>query len=109
MLFWVSFAVFFVCLIFESITSWIFIRRSKKYYPVLWEHAGSPTLMGNGDLVSAWPLTRYLLNKRYLEISCESSKSFAEKLRLPFLMGYFSAVVTVAIFFIVLFVFGSPA
>ena len=108
MIFIISFGVFFVCLIGESVTSWIFIQGSKKKYPMLWKHAGSPTLMGNGDLFSAWPLAKYILKKRYLKIDCKDSIVFAEKLRFPFLAGYFSAIVTVIWCFVALLIFGVP-
>ncbi len=108
MIFWVTFGIFVVCLIFESITSWMFIRGSKKKHPELWVHAGRPTLIGNGDLNNAWPLNKYLIYRQYEEIENEAAKEFAENLRIPFIFSYFSAVVTVAIFFVCLFVFGAP-
>ena len=108
MIFWSSFGVFAICLILESITSWMFIRGSKKEHPELWVHAGEPTLMGNGDLISAWPLNKYLIERRYKEIENEAAKSFAEKLRLPFVLSYFSALISVVVFFVCLFIFGKP-
>lgn len=108
MIFWTTFGIFAICLILESITSWIFIRGSKKNHPELWVHAGEPTLMGNGDLVKAWPLNKYLIDRRYLEIKSEQAKLFAEKIRLPFVISYFSSVISVAIFFICLLIFGKP-
>lgn len=108
MIFWSTFALFGVCLILESITSWIFIRGSRKKHPVLWEHAGEPTLMGNGDLISAWPLNKYLMYKSYETVSCESAKAFAEKCRLPFVVSYFSAAVSVVVFFAAMFIFDVP-
>ena len=108
MIFWATFALFGVCLILESITSWIFIRGSRKKHPVLWEHSGEPTLLGNGDLISAWPLNKYLMRKDYESVSCEAAKVFAEKWRLPFVLSYFSAVISVVVFFAAMFVFGVP-
>ncbi len=108
MIFWTTFSIFAVCLILESITSWVFIRGSKKKHPELWEHAGEPTLMGNGDLINAWPLNKYLLERRYKEIENEVDIAFAEGLRLPFILSYFSAIVSVVVFFVCLFVFGKP-
>lgn len=108
MIFWTTFGLFTVCLILESITSWMFIRGSRKKHPELWVHAGAPTLMGNGDLVSAWPLNKYLMRRQYLEIGSKEAKDFAEKLRLPFVLSYFSALFAVVVFFFCLFVFGKP-
>ena len=93
----------------EGITSWVFIRGSKNKHPELWQHAGEPTLMGSGDLISAWPLTKYLLSKQYMELDNMEAKMFADKLRLPFVLSYFLAVISVTVFFIAWFVFGTPA
>ncbi len=106
MIFWTTFGIFAVCLVLESITSWIFIRGSKKKHPELWIHAGKPNLIGNGDLISAWSLNKYLINRQYQKIGNEEAKKFAEKIRLPFVLSYFSAVSSVVVFFICLFVFG---
>lgn len=108
MIFWITFGVFAVCLVLESITSWVFIRGSKKKHPELWAHAGEPTLMGNGDLFNAWPLNKYLINRQYQEIESEEAKIFAEKVRLPFVLSYFSAAISVIVFFACLFIFGNP-
>lgn len=108
MIFWGTFGIFMACLILETITSWMFIRGSKKKHPELWVHAGEPTLMGNGDLISAWPLNKYLMSRFYSEISNESAIAFAEHLRLPFILSYFSALLSAIIFFVCLFFFGKP-
>ncbi|MEA1988329.1 MAG: hypothetical protein U9N57_03840 [Pseudomonadota bacterium] len=107
MIFWSTFSIFAVCLILESITSWIFIRGSKNKHPELWRHAGEPTLMGNGDLINAWPLNKYLLNKQYQEIEDKEAKLFADNIRLPFVVSYFLALASVAVFIICLFIFGK--
>lgn len=86
----------------------MFIRGSKKKHPELWIHAGEPTLMGNGDLIKAWPLNKYLMGRSYTEINSQAAIAFAERLRLPFVISYFSALVSVAIFLICLLVFGKP-
>ena len=108
MTFWVTGGLFLFCLILESITSWVFIRGSKKKHPDLWDHAGQPTLMGNGDLISAWPLNMYLFHREFEEIENESAKSFAEKVRLPFVLSYFAAIMSVIVFFVCLLIFGKP-
>ncbi len=108
MIFWSTFGIFAICLTLESITSWMFISGSKKKYPELWEHAGEPTLIGNGDLINAWPLNKYLMRRQYKEIENEAAKVFAESLRLPFVLSYFSAISSVVVFFVCLFIFGRP-
>ncbi len=92
----------------ESVTSWVFIRGSKKNYPTLWKHAGEPTLMGNGDMISAWPLNKYLMKRKYLEVEDPKAVKFADKNRLPFVITYFGACVSVLVFFIVIFLYGIP-
>lgn len=83
---------FVLCLIAESVTSWLFIRGSKKKHPALWEHAGSPTLMGNGDLLSAFPLIQYARRRDYAAVSDSEAVSFADRLRLPLIVTYWAAV-----------------
>jgi hypothetical protein len=106
--FWISFAVFAVFLTVESVSSWIFIRGSKKRHPTLWEHAGCPTLLGDGDLIRAWGTNRYLLHKKHLELNDGAAQEFAEKLRLPMLIGYFGSWLAVAAFLLCLLLFGKP-
>jgi len=106
--FWSAFGVFSFFLILESITSWVFIRGSKKYHPVLWQHSGEPTLMGNSDMISAWPLNKYLMNRKYLEIADQSAIAYAEKNRLPFAITYFGACISAIAFFTVIYLFGVP-
>ena len=106
--FWITFGFFFFFLILESITSWIFIRGSKKYHPSLWQHAGEPTLMGNGDLISAWPLNKYLMNREYLELDNQRAIEYAEKNRLPFVLTYFGAAISLIVFFAAIFLYGVP-
>jgi len=108
MIFWGTFVAFIVCLILESIISWLFIRGSKNKHPELWIHAGKPTLMGNGDLISAWPLNIYLLNRTYEELSNQEAITFANRLRLPFVLSYFTAMASLAVFFLCLLIFGKP-
>ena len=106
--FWSAFGIFFFFLIMESVTSLIFIRGSKKRCPVLWQHAGEPTLMGNGDMISAWSLNKYLMKRKYLQIEEPSAIAFAEKNRLPFVITYFGACVSVVVFSVVVYFYGIP-
>jgi hypothetical protein len=107
-MFWTTFGVFIFFLTLESITSWIFIRGSRKKHPDLWVHAGEPTLMGNGDLISAWPLVKYILFKQYRDVPDQKAVSFAEKNRMAFLLSYFSACISVLVFFLAWFAYGTP-
>ena len=108
MIFWITFGIFIFCLTMESITSWRFIKGSKKKHPELWVHAGEPTLMGNGDLISAWPLTKYLLSRQYHQLENKVAVDFAEKSRLPFIVSYFSAGISAIICLASMLVFGVP-
>ena len=85
-------AAFVLFLIAESTTSWLFIQGSRKNHPTLWEHAGCPTLIGNGDLINAWPIVRYVSRRDYAAVSDQRSVAFADKLRLPFLVTYWAAM-----------------
>lgn len=106
--FWASFVVFALFLSVESVASWVFIRRSRKLYRSLWEHAGSPTLLGDGDLISAWGTNRYLMRREYQSLRDDPGKQFAERMRLPMLIGYFGSWLAVLGFLICLFLFGKP-
>ncbi len=107
-MFWISFVIFILFLILESIMSWIFIRKSKTLYPKLWLHAGKPTLMGNGDLISAWPLNKYLMNRDYIELEDNNEKDFARRIRLPFILSYFLALLSGIAFINTFFIVGMP-
>lgn len=91
-MFWAAIGVFLVSLLAESVTSWMFIRGSKKRYPALWEHAGCPTIMGNGDLISAWPLIQYVTRKDYAAVSDGAAVSFADGIRMPMVASYWATV-----------------
>jgi len=105
--FWTSFGLFATFLVVESFWSWRFIRGSKKYHHVLWVHAGRPTLLGDGDLISAWGTNRYLLERRYRQLNDAAAEQFAERLRLPMLVGYFGSWLSLGAFFVCLAVFGK--
>ena len=94
--------VFFIAgLALEGITSWIAIRVARKRHPELWVHSGKPTLLGNGDLMKAWPLVRYYRDRAYLKsirqdgqqfsaVKDVGSLEFAERVRTPLLYGYYA-------------------
>ena len=106
-MFWSSFSIFALCLISESITSWIVIRRSKIKYPSLWKHAGKPTLIGNGDMISAFPLVNYIAYRRYAHLPEEEAVRFADNIRLPFVVSYYAACLSAAIFLAVFLIYGT--
>ena len=72
-------------------------------HPKLWEDAGCPTLMGNGDLISSWHLVRYVSRREYRFVDDVDAVSFADRLRGPLAVSYWAAVVSVVVFFALLF------
>lgn len=96
---WLAFGVFFVCLTAESWMSWRFIYGSRKRHPALWRHAGCPTVMGNSDLVRAWPLVRYVSRRAYRTLPDSKAVSFADEARRPMMVSYWASVGSAAVFF----------
>lgn len=92
----------------ESTTSWIFIRRSRKRYPILWSDAGEPTLLGDGNLIRAWGTNHYLLKREYQHLSGPDGRYFAEKMRMPMLIGYFGGWISVLLFWLCILIYGTP-
>jgi hypothetical protein len=90
---WV-FAMFGACVVAESLTSWLFIRGSRKTYPALWRHAGSPTIGETRNLIGAWPLLRYLAQRRYATMEEDAPISFADRLRWPMLVSNAAVLVS---------------
>lgn len=114
-LIWWGFGILAAGLLLEGVTSWFAIRVAKKHYPDLWCHSGNPTLLGNGDLINAWPLVKYYRDRSYLQtaeyddeqipaIVDKKTIKFAEKLRVPLVATYFlawkSAAVAFALFIV---------
>jgi len=64
--------------------------------------------MGNSNLVSAWPLNKCLMAKRYQELEDPDAQLFVEKMRLPFLLSYFLALFFAVVFGISFLIFGKP-
>lgn len=71
-------------------------------------HAGEPTPMGNGDMISAWPLNKYLMYRKYADLSDPDAVAYAEKNRLPFVVTYFGACISIVVFFCVVYLYGTP-
>ena len=112
-----TFLIIAVCILLfglalQSTTAWIAIRVSKKRHLELWIHSGKPTLLGNGDLMKAWPLVKYYRQKKYLEscqqgahqlppVSDAKSLEFAERLRGPlvhtYYLGWFACLIALAL------------
>ena len=57
-------------------------------------------MLGNGDLISAFPLIRYLQERRYEELADTAAVSFADRMRVPTVASYYAAVISVIPFFI---------
>lgn len=93
-----AFGAFLAALLAESLTSWLFIRGSRRRHPALWRHAGCPTVMGNGDLISAWPLVRYVGRREYAALPDPAAVRFADGLRLPLVASYWATAASVAAF-----------
>ena len=91
MLFYVAFIGFVVSLSMESITSWMLIKGSKKHHPDLWKHAGEPTLMSNGDLISAFSLINYVWCRDYEGLNNRDAIKYADQMRLPVVLSYWAA------------------
>lgn len=87
----IAVTVFVITLLAESVTSWMVIQGARKRHPVLWNHAGRPTLLDNGDLLRSWPLVIYFMRREYNGIRNEPALAFAERLRGPFVYSYFLA------------------
>ena len=106
--FWIALIIFCILLLCESVTSWLFIRRARRQFPLLWEHAGRPTILTDGDLISAWHTNRYLLQRSYRVLDDPAARQFADRARLPVLVAYLGCWLGVIGFFASLAIFGRP-
>ena len=61
--------------------------------------------MGNGDLIRAWPLNKYLLFSRFEELTDRGAVQFARKMRLPVVGTYFVTIGLAPIALFIMFVF----
>lgn len=107
MVFWITGGAIVVLVIYQSITSWAFILGSEKRHPELWEHAGEPSLLGDGDIFNGWPLTKYLLERDYLQLDNKTAIAYADKRRGHLVLSFFAAWLAIAVFFICLFIPGA--
>jgi len=98
-----AFTLFVICIGLESLTSWMFIKGSQRNYPELWEHAGMPTLLGNGDLISAYALIRYLWDRDYYSVGDNQAVAFADRMRVPAVASYATAWIACITLLIVVF------
>ncbi len=104
----VAAGVFLLCLCAESLTAYIFLRGLRKRHPAQWRHSGQRTVWTDMDLVSAWGTIRYLQRRQYRMSADSAGRAFCERHRLPVVASYWSAVVTVILFFASLFALGWP-
>ena len=95
-------------MIIGSAIQWTFLIKLKKHHPQQWARAGNPTIMNNGDLMKAWPTTKYLMKSKFKESGCVEGTSFCLKFRNPMVYSYFLACSSFLMFFISIFVFGWP-
>jgi len=109
MFFYVALIGFIISLSLESATSFMLIRGSRKNHPDLWKHAGEPTLMGNGDLISAFPVINYIWRRDYAALSNTQAVAYADGLRLPTVLSYWAAwVFALALIYVVFIGPGAP-
>ena len=99
---------FLIMLVIGSAIQWTFLIKLKKHHSILWVHAGKPTIINNGDLVSAWGTTRYLMNRDYNQSENDDGIRFCESFRGAMFYGYFLTASSVPIFIFSIFVFGWP-
>jgi len=95
-------------LIIGSAIQWTFLIKLKKHHTVQWEHAGKPTIVNNGDLVKAWPTTKYLMKKNYTTSGSNTGIEFCQTYRSSMIYSYFLTAVSVPLFLLSIFVFGWP-
>ncbi|WP_445426299.1 hypothetical protein [Alishewanella sp. HL-SH06] len=95
-------------LVIGSAIQWTFLIKLKKHHPEQWQHAGTPTIISNGDLVKAWPTTKYLKQKLYKESNSSSGIKFCDLYRSPMIYGYFLTAISVPLFFASILLFGWP-
>ena len=80
------------------------MKGSKLNYPILWEHAGRPTLFEDAHLFSALPLAKYIWRRDYIEMDDCEAILYADKLRQPAVFSYGAAVFFLSTFFISMFI-----
>jgi len=95
-------------LIIGSAIQWTFLIKLKKHHSVQWEHAGKPTIFNNGDLIKAWPTTKYLLKKLYVDSGSNEGVKFCNSFRNSMIYGYFLTGSTVPLFLVSMLIFGWP-
>lgn len=91
-----------------SAIQWTFLIKLKKHHVEQWEHAGKPTIFNNGDLVKAWPTTKYLIKRFYIGSNSKSGIQFCNVYRFPMIYGYFLTAISLPLFIASIFLFGWP-
>jgi len=103
-----SFALFFAMLCFASWFHWRFLRRVRREFPSLWQDIGSPTGWTDSTLLDAFGTYWYLFRRRYQSRGDSDETRFCERFRLPMLVTYVAALLSAAVFFIGLLIWGKP-
>jgi hypothetical protein len=82
------------------------LRRLKREFSDLWVMSGKRTIWSDGDLISAYPTIKYLWNREYVPDSRDSEVAFCESYRLPVVVSWAAAGVSVLAFFVSLLAIG---
>jgi hypothetical protein len=108
--FWTSFAVFCVILCIASWYHWRFLRCVRREFPSLWRDMGGPTGWTEGTLFDALGTYWYLVRRGYQQRGNTDEKRFCEQFRVPMLVTYVAALVSIAVcfFFTGLLIGGKP-
>jgi len=91
-----------------SAIQWTFLIRLKKRHPDQWEHAGSPTIMSDQSLTSAFGTVMYLQSRAYTYSDYQEGIRYCERFRFPMVVGYWITVAAVSSAVIVGLVNGWP-
>ena len=103
------FSAFVLALLAESWFSWRFLRRLQREHEAIWEASGRRTIWTDGDLVSAWGTVRFLWVRDYAKFcSTKDELRFFERFRMPVVVSWACATLTVAAFLISWMAIGWP-
>ena len=94
--------------IIGGIVQWVFLIGLRRKHSEQWHHAGSPTIWSDQSLFSAWPTVKYMQNKEYLTSGDASGIIFCNFFRIPFVLLYWSTVISFVALVISIFIFGWP-
>jgi hypothetical protein len=90
-----------------SIIQWTFLLMLRKNHSNLWYAMGRPTIWTDQSLFSTWPTIKFIQQKRYLNHEFGSVK-FCGFFHFPLVLFYWATALSLAMFFVAIFVFGWP-